>query len=279
MTIEERRKRREAIKAKYRGQETPTLVETLVLSNGCVLPTPDTDSGLDRIPPSGIFCHLPQEELLTGSLPEPGQKTPQTALKDPTGQESPTELVILKDADLANSTTTAAADNGDDEPSAADYDPTMDMQEDKLRQDQHQRRDEMSSGAYNETKVMDQDVLLANPSKSQAPNEGIAGSFDMFADNEDVDMSTEAQATGQRSDKETAEAVPVPQAKALDMNMLDNWDDPEGYYKVILGELLDSRYHVKSNLGTGMFSSVVRAIDQKTNSLVAIKIIRNNETM
>lgn len=61
--------------------------------------------------------------------------------------------------------------------------------------------------------------------------------------------------------------------------MLDNWDDPEGYYKVILGELLSGRYHVQANLGRGMFSGVVRATDITTQRLVAIKIIRNNETM
>ena len=58
LTIEVRRKRSEAIKAN-RGQETPTLAETLVLSSGCVSPTPGADSGFDRIPPSGTSCHLP----------------------------------------------------------------------------------------------------------------------------------------------------------------------------------------------------------------------------
>ena len=41
LTIEERRKRREAIKAKHRGQATPTLVEKLALSSGSVPSTPD----------------------------------------------------------------------------------------------------------------------------------------------------------------------------------------------------------------------------------------------
>ena len=58
--------------------------------------------------------------------------------------------------------------------------------------------------------------------------------------------------------------------------MLDNWDDIEGYYKIILGELLNGRYHVQANLGKGMFSGVVRAMDMTTKKLVAIKLIRNN---
>ena len=41
--IEERRKRREAIKARHRGQATPTLVQALELSNNSALPTPKTD--------------------------------------------------------------------------------------------------------------------------------------------------------------------------------------------------------------------------------------------
>ena len=33
------------------------------------------------------------------------------------------------------------------------------------------------------------------------------------------------------------------------------------------------------NLGKGMFSAVVRAMDQVSHKLVAVKVIRNNETM
>lgn len=69
----------------------------------------------------------------------------------------------------------------------------------------------------------------------------------------------------------------------------DNWDDPEGYYKVMLGELLDGRYHLYSMLGKGVFSLVVKARDTlqspSVDSIVpmlkdvAIKIIRKNEVM
>lgn len=62
---------------------------------------------------------------------------------------------------------------------------------------------------------------------------------------------------------------------------IDEADDSEGYYRVILGEMLDAgRYHVHANLGKGMFSSVVRAKDmQNGGKEVAIKIIRSQETM
>lgn len=61
----------------------------------------------------------------------------------------------------------------------------------------------------------------------------------------------------------------------------DNWDDPEGYYRVILGEKLgDGRYQVYANLGRGIFSSVVRARDTTQDGRdVAIKIVRRQETM
>jgi serine/threonine-protein kinase PRP4 len=105
--------------------------------------------------------------------------------------------------------------------------------------------------------------------------------FDMFAEDDD-DMFAEDPAPTTKPHAfidEVAKAVPIPKAKELDVGMLDNWDDIEGYYRIILGELLNSRYHVQANLGKGMFSGVVRATDTNTNKLVAIKLIRNNETM
>ncbi|XP_058195547.1 uncharacterized protein LOC131311926 isoform X2 [Rhododendron vialii] len=63
----------------------------------------------------------------------------------------------------------------------------------------------------------------------------------------------------------------------------DNWDDAEGYYSHRFGEILDGRYEVTAAHGKGVFSTVVRAKDLKAGpgdpEEVAIKIIRNNETM
>ncbi|KAJ2844509.1 U4/U6 small nuclear ribonucleoprotein prp4 [Coemansia erecta] len=62
--------------------------------------------------------------------------------------------------------------------------------------------------------------------------------------------------------------------------MADSRDDAEGYYRTVVGELLDGRYVVHSFLGQGVFSSVVKAHDTKNqNAPVAIKIIRQNELM
>lgn len=82
-------------------------------------------------------------------------------------------------------------------------------------------------------------------------------------------------------------------AAALNPSLLaDNFDDSEGYYKVILGEVLDGgRYLVQANLGKGMFSSVVKAKDLGEDGKgiykpedgekreVAIKMVRSQESM
>lgn len=164
----------------------------------------------------------------------------------------------------------------EEEPSAADYDPTMDMQEDQIRHDNMHREGEFASRACTKTKLTSDGDHAHNKSNSSRDQDA----FDMFAEAEELDMFAEAPITSTEGVKpQFIKAVSVPQPKALDMSMLDDWDDHEGYYKVILGELLDSRYHVQSNLGKGMFSGVVRATDQRTMELVAIKLIRNNETM
>lgn len=63
-------------------------------------------------------------------------------------------------------------------------------------------------------------------------------------------------------------------------NLTDNWDDPDGYYNVIVGETLNNRYTVKKIVGQGVFSNVIHAHDTSYNSTeVAIKMLRNNDLM
>lgn len=170
-----------------------------------------------------------------------------------------------------------------DSPSAADYDPTIDMREDAKRGQEHRHVKEVSSAVYDETKTTVKDVLLPSAIELNQGKPGKADDddFDMFAEGDDDDMFAEPLSKPSRKEEhESTKTVPVmPTAKQLDVSLLDNWDDPEGYYRVILSELLDNRYRVQTNLGRGMFSGVVRALDQTTNKQVAIKIIRNNETM
>ena len=198
---------------------------------------------------------------------------------------SPSAFTVTNDQDLANTNRNSADDGDGDSPSAADYDPTKDMQEDKQR-DNLRHGDELSSGAYDETKpTTEQDVLLPVASiLAEEKSKKSRDEFDMFAENDDDMFADDPIPNGKprsslSASEDVAKAVPIPQAKELDIGMLDNWDDIEGYYKIILGELLNGRYHVQANLGKGMFSGVVRAMDITTKKLVAIKLIRNNETM
>ena len=202
--------------------------------------------------------------------------SPPVTPRERSGTDSPGTFDIPNESDLANSSAHASGDFGD-EPSAADYDPTADMREDKLREDQHRHGEDISAAAYDETKNNDQDILISQVAPQQAPSK--KKEFDMFADDDEDDMFAEAAPARKAStDQKATKAVPVPRA-AIDMSMLDDWDDEEGYYKIIIGELLDNRYRVQMNLGKGMFSAVVRAMDQVTQKLVAIKLIRSNETM
>jgi serine/threonine-protein kinase PRP4 len=275
--IEQRRKRREAIKAKYRSSATPLLVQALQLGDKSGPSTPG--HVVDDDTPSGRSSKLsrprPKSLANTSSTASPFVSTPTT----PTDAASPSAFAFTNDLDLANTNGNSAGAE-EDGPSAADYDPVADMQEDKQR-DSKRTSDEVSSGAYDETRpTTEQDVLLPVQSIEEKPKRS-KDDFDMFADDDDDDdmFAEDAVSGGEAGKEDAAKAVPIPQAKVLDVGMLDNWDDSEGYYKIILGEKLDNRYHVLANLGQGMFSGVVRATDMTSNKLVAIKLIRNNETM
>ena len=63
-------------------------------------------------------------------------------------------------------------------------------------------------------------------------------------------------------------------------HLQSNWDDGEGYYKARVGELICDRYHSLGVIGKGVFSTVIRCTDTRDdNKRVAIKMIRNNDTM
>ncbi|KAG0558376.1 hypothetical protein KC19_10G023100 [Ceratodon purpureus] len=95
---------------------------------------------------------------------------------------------------------------------------------------------------------------------------------DMFSD----DIFGESPAGGRRIGKGDGITINT-------SGLNDNWDDPEGRYCFRIGEILDGRYDVLAAHGSGVFSTVVRAHDLKAGKNepdeVAIKIIRNNDTM
>lgn len=190
------------------------------------------------------------------------------------------DLNVSRDEDLANTDMQNRSGLERDEASAADYDPTVDMKQEKMKHDRRNNGEDMSAAAYDETKVTKQEVLVPEPTAEQPHHMKAKDPFDMFAEDDD-DMFAEEPPASMRQNAELQSTVKpsIAQPQELDMSMMDNWDDPEGYYNVMLGELINGRYHVQQNLGRGMFSSVVRATDSKTGNLVAVKIIRNNDTM
>jgi len=107
------------------------------------------------------------------------------------------------------------------------------------------------------------------------------GAFDMFGEQAvDID-APRSQAVGKRA---TAAQL---LAGELGEHEQTNWDDVDGYYMARPGETIDGRYRVLGVVGRGVFSSVLKARDEvaeKANdndapAYVAVKMIRNNETM
>lgn len=140
----------------------------------------------------------------------------------------------------------------DEGPAAADYDPDFDR---IVEHEAHRR----PTGSNDSTKLTN---MISGPLPDVEED-------DMFADPRDVtpimNPSTESRFLNN--------------AQKLDETTLDSWADTEGYYRIMIGELLDGRFAVQSTLGKGVFSAVVRAIDQHDGSSVAIKVIRNNDIM
>ncbi|KAL4896966.1 kinase-like protein [Aspergillus ambiguus] len=249
--LEARRKRREAIRAKYRGQATPLQLQALHIAS-------DRDSA------------TPGAEATASTAASDSQPSASETPNEGTG-ESLHDFKVGTDADLINDG--APVDGADkDEPSAADYDPTLDMKADR------ERHQDISAVSYDETQTVKQDVLIPDAPAPHPPEPKAKDPYDMFAEDDDDDMFAEETHDSSHPAHASAKSA-VPQAQELDISMMDNWDDPEGYYNVRLGELINGRYHVQQNLGKGMFSSVVRATDAKTGKLVAVKIIRQNDTM
>ncbi|WBW75121.1 serine/threonine protein kinase Prp4 [Schizosaccharomyces osmophilus] len=117
------------------------------------------------------------------------------------------------------------------------------------------------------------DSILAKPDSNEPFSEKASMEDD---EDEEDDMFADSPLPTHKKRKTDKKPSTVKRSLA---GMQDTWDDVEGYYKVILMEELDSRYLIQSNLGKGMFSSVVNVMDQMTKASFAIKIIRNNEVM
>ena len=205
--------------------------------------------------------------------------------------------------------------NDGEEISAADYNPDEDLIQEDMRERErlHLDASKTSLASHNQSDLQNRPIQQivhlpagedANMLENDAEEEGDEGQEDeddMFVVQKKKSrlnnlaaglkgLGAGASGTGYGRDPDgPAKVAYVPVINrasdgALDSSTLivDNFDDPEGYYRVILGELLDTgRYHVHANLGKGMFSNVIRAKDtaDEKGKEVAIKIVRSQESM
>lgn len=170
---------------------------------------------------------------------------------------SPGDFELEKDGDTeANQAKLPTQGGANEQISAADYDPSLDRREDELKRfhDEPIKVDEEEE--FEDVEEVEEEEVIE----------------DMFA----------LEPVIKKVKKTKRVAKPAP---ALVAATLDSAADPEGYYSVILGELLDGgQYQVFSSIGKGMFANVVRARvlqgeQGETGKEVAIKIIRCQESM
>ncbi|KAK4655344.1 U4/U6 small nuclear ribonucleoprotein prp4 [Podospora pseudocomata] len=258
--IERRRRLREAAYKRGIGASTPTIQSLQAGEKNVSSPasTRQSTPGLLK-----VDAATPNSNGISSPALSPG-KAPEDM--------SATALNFADDQALINAHIRAKS-HDEDGPSAADYDPTVDMQEDEKRDEQRHG----NVGLHGE---------LRDPSQPEAATVSASGEqengtkkadeddddFDMFADDFD-----EQKFAAPAQPKAAAADDSRPQHGAGGKNI--EGDDKDGYYKIRPGELLDGRYQVLTTLGRGMFSGVARAVDVTNKQVVAIKIMRNNDAL
>lgn len=275
---------------------------------------------------SGFLSGSRSDSLLIGIGATPLLKTLGTrsvgfgaAGATPTGQEPTLAATPLgHDFDLAKQ---AGSENGDVLPSetkeegvgadlavsAADYDPSKEGFVDHERR-QKDRGDanaqELASGVGERMSEVVQTKPKPKPEKEEDEWEEVEieeeeedDDVDMFAAFGDEEKPKKKRKVIVRRRKNGGEAgaiqpveVVSKKTSAAALEVVDNVDDTEGYYRITPGEILDDgRYQVTINLGKGMFSAVVKAkvlkaVNQErrqdvVGKEVAIKVIRSQESM
>lgn len=144
----------------------------------------------------------------------------------------------------------------------ADVDETLEKEkEEEIREDWQTKMKEREKEEEEKKKKLEEEARKKKEAAAAAADDD---GFDMFADNEELPQ-----------DSTTIDG----HSGAVHDTLKDNWDDQEGYYRVRIGELLDTRYRVVGFTGAGVFGNVCRCNDQTKGNTVAVKIIRNNEVM
>ncbi|KAK4188435.1 putative Serine/threonine-protein kinase prp4 [Podospora australis] len=259
--IERRRRAREAAYKRGIGAATPT-IQALQTGDKPLSTPASTRQSTPGLPK--LEGNTPQSNAPSSPALSPGKL--QDAL-------SSAALNFADDQALINSHVHAKS-HDEDGPSAADYDPTVDMQEDEKRDEKRHG----NVGLHGEPRESPPPVEAAavpveaqeNNAKKEADDND---DFDMFAD----DFDEQKFVAPAPSKRDVVEEQRQQQGAGGGGNI--EGDDKDGYYKIRPGELLDGRYRISTTLGRGMFSGVARAEDGATKQVVAIKIMRNNDAL
>ncbi|KAF6809707.1 serine threonine-protein kinase prp4 [Colletotrichum sojae] len=245
--IERRRRRRDELLAKS-SSATPLLVHALHASDKSAVSSParqETPGDVD---------------------------TPMSVASPLHDVGSPGAIEIVSEKDLMNTHGGKATE--EDGPSAADYDPTVDMKEDGMRDEMRHGNIGMHGEAVDAQPEVQPEEAQEPPAKKPSGDDE-DDDFDMFAEDFDDEKYTAPKpAKVPVVDETKASPALAPQNGAI----LEG-DDKDGYYKIRIGEIMDGRYQIQATLGKGMFSGVARAVDITTKKLVAIKIMRNNDAL
>lgn len=268
--IERRRKRREELMAKS-SSATPLLIHAVeaaaekaarAASPASTQPgaqQPVLEVGTPRTASGKLISLLRSIPVVSNVLDWASPRSPASRDEPPPGGIDP-----LDDNGLINTHGNAVA-NEEDGPSAADYDPTVDMREDERREE----RKHGQTVIHGQAQPVEGAQRSAQPPQAedpgQASDEEDDDEFDMFADEFDA-----VQYAAQQKQRQ-------PRAQAQG-GMLED-EDKEGFYKVRIGEILGGRYTIRAVLGQGMYARVARALDTKTKEVVAVKLMRKNDAM
>lgn len=273
--IEERRKKREALLAKYRAGEgpKPSLPGSPASPASPAKPSAAQSPASTGTGTGGVNSETGATPLMQNLATNTQPTTPNTQ----NASLAPTPVVNGDDLSKP-----AGAEKNDGEGvSAAEYDERAKGGDKALPADVDQKKAEEDEWEEVEIEVSDDDDE----------------EMDMFAAFGEEETPKKKRKVKVRRRKGTTgtEAIEYldekpKSAAAAALEVVDNVDDTEGYYRITPGEILDDgRYQITVTLGKGMFSAVVKAkvlkaVGQERHQdvvgrEVAIKVMRSQESM
>ena len=314
--LEERRRKREEIMAKFKAKAATTSIspvkqaESAPMGNGADSVTTagmqTTDrAGVTTGTPSGERLHRGSVRLLTlppGATPllrqlgtrstTEGLDKASTPLNQPSIAPTPQgQDLDLSKHDEQKDEVSQAVDGEGPGISAADYDPTADREVDE----QKRQKDIEVAGGVGEPIVVDDKPAEEDYEEVEIEVEDEdEDEVDMFAAFGGEEKPKKMRkVTVRRLKNGTGDSTQVEvtkPAKTKALEIVDNVDDTDGYYRITPGEILDDgRYQITITLGKGMFSAVVKAkvlkaVGQERRQdvvgrEVAIKVIRSQQAM